>query len=122
VPDPRRPDADLCDVELVHPDQVRRVQATEPDPGQLDRMTEIFGACADSTRLRLLLALSGEEICVCDLAAAIAASPSGVSHHLRLLRSLRLVRARRSGRMVYYRLDDEHVRDLLRTALAHVEH
>ncbi len=79
-------------------------------------------ALGDPTRLKLLLALGEAELCVCDLAAAAGASPSGVSHHLRLLRALRLVRSRRDGRMIYYRLDDEHVGDLLRTALAHQEH
>jgi len=114
--------SDLCDVELVHPERVRRALAARPEEERLGRMSEIFRACSDPTRLSLLLALAGEELCVCDLAATVGASPSGVSHHLRLLRAMRLVRSRRSGRMVFYRLDDEHVRDLLGTALAHAEH
>ncbi len=111
-----------CDVELVHPDRVDRVLSVRPEDDALDRMAEIFRACSGGTRLRLLLALAEEELCVCDLAATVGASPSGVSHHLRFLRALRLVRSRREGRMIYYRLDDEHVRDLLHLARVHAEH
>ena len=111
-----------CDVEFVHPNRVDRVIAARPDEDALSSMADIFRACSSGTRLRLLLALAEEELCVCDLAATVNASPSGVSHHLRLLRALRLVRKRREGRMIYYRLDDEHVRDLLHLARAHAEH
>jgi DNA-binding transcriptional ArsR family regulator len=117
-----RTDADLCDVELVDPDRVRRLRLELPDPDRLGDLSEIFRACADPTRLKLLLALSRDEMCVCDLAATVDASPSGVSHHLRLLRTLRLARSRRDGRMVYYRLDDDHVKGLLDVALAHLAH
>lgn len=113
---------DLCDVDLVHEDRVRRVLRALPDADRMERLADVFRACADPTRLKLLLALAEDELCVCDLAATAGASPSGVSHHLRLLRTLRLVRSRRDGRMAYYRLDDEHVLDLLRTTLAHLEH
>jgi DNA-binding transcriptional ArsR family regulator len=115
-------DDHLCDVDLVHEDRVRRVLGALPDADRMERLADVFRACADPTRLKLLLALAEAELCVCDLAATVAASPSGVSHHLRLLRTLRLVRSRRAGRMVYYRLDDDHVRDLLLTTLAHLEH
>jgi DNA-binding transcriptional ArsR family regulator len=115
-------DPHLCDVPLVHPDRVRSVLRSLPPADRIERMAEILRACGDPTRLRLLLALAREELCVCDLAETVGASPSGVSHHLRLLRAMRLVRSRREGRMVYYRLDDDHVGLLLETALAHAEH
>jgi DNA-binding transcriptional ArsR family regulator len=111
-----------CDLELVHPKRVERVISARPDEEALSRMAEIFRACSGGTRLRLLLALAEEELCVCDLAATVNASPSGVSHHLSMLRALRLVQSRRDGRMIYYRLDDEHVRDLLHLARVHAEH
>lgn len=111
-----------CEIEFVDPNRVDRVTAARPGEEALGRMAEIFRACSGGTRLRLLLALAEEELCVCDLAATVNASPSGVSHHLRLLRALRLVQSRRDGRMIYYRLDDEHVRDLLHLARVHAEH
>jgi DNA-binding transcriptional ArsR family regulator len=71
--------------------------------------------------VRLLDALARRELCVCELAELIGSSESAVSHQLRLLRSLRLVRSRRSGRMMYYRLDDEHIRLLLDQSRRHIE-
>ena len=74
-------------------------------------LAETFRALGDPTRVRILDALSHGELCVCDLAAVLSLSQSAVSHQLRLLRGLRLVRARRAGRMVFYALDDRHVID-----------
>ena len=83
-------------------------------------MAEVYAALADSTRLRLLHGLSIAELCVCELSAAAGISQSTVSHHLRTLRNLRLVKHRRSGRLVYYSLDDLHIKDLLEQGLEHL--
>ena len=79
----------------------------------------LFALLADPTRLRLLAALSTGELCVCDLAVANGINRSTVSHQLRTLREGRLVRARRAGRVVFYALDDDHVRDMLAMGSAH---
>ena len=84
-------------------------------------LAETFRALGDPTRVRILDALSHGELCVCDLAAVLSLSQSAVSHQLRFLRSLRLVKPRREGRMVFYSLDDRHVVDLLQQGLRHVE-
>ena len=84
-------------------------------------LTETFRALGDPTRVRILDALSHGELCVCDLAALVRMSESAVSHQLRLLRTLRLVRPRREGRMVFYALDDRHIMTLFRMALRHVQ-
>lgn len=115
-------DLDVCEIEFVHPERVARAKDAMPGLERVDRLAEVFHACSDPTRLRILLALLAEELCVCDVAATVEASASSVSHHLRLLRALRLVRARREGRMAFYRLEDDHVRDLLAVALEHLEH
>jgi DNA-binding transcriptional ArsR family regulator len=83
-------------------------------------LADTFRALGDPTRVRILDVLSHGELCVCDLAAVLSLSQSAVSHQLRLLRALRLVRARREGRMVFYALDDLHVVDLLGQGLRHV--
>ncbi len=83
-------------------------------------LTEMFHLLGDATRVRILDALGRAELCVSDLAALLELSDSAISHQLRLLRSLRLVRARRDGRMVFYALDDRHVVDLFRQGLEHV--
>jgi ArsR family transcriptional regulator len=86
------------------------------------RLAETFKALSDPTCVRIVSLLAGAELCVCDLAAALGMSQSAVSHQLRTLRDLRLVRWRREGRLIYYTLDDAHVGDLFRRGLDHVAH
>jgi len=85
-------------------------------------MAQTFRALADPTRVRILSALTRTELCVGDLAVVLGMSISAISHQLRLLRGLRLVRRRRAGKHIYYTLDDEHVRDLFERGLEHVQH
>ena len=91
------------------------------DPDALEGLTEIFRVLGDPTRLRILDALSRGELCVGDLAARLGVTESAVSHQLRLLRSARIVRARRDGRMIFYTLDDTHVLTLFEQGLRHVQ-
>ena len=79
-------------------------------------------ALGDPSRLRIVSALAGGEMCVCDLAAYTGLSESAVSHHLRRLRDLALVTTRREGQILYYSLDDEHVSGLVADILEHVHH
>ena len=83
---------------------------------------EIFNALSDPTRVRIISALNARELCVCDLAALLGMTQSAISHQLRLLRTLRLVRNRKDGRIVYYSLDDEHIRDLFQRGVDHITH
>jgi len=87
----------------------------------VEGLAETFRVLGDPTRVRILDALSGGELCVCDIAELVGISESAVSHQLRLLRGMRLVRPRRAGRLVYYAIDDQHIMELLRQALTHVE-
>ena len=82
-------------------------------------LSELFRALADETRTRILYLLSERELCVCDLAHLLELSLPAVSHHLRLLRMMRLVRPRRNGKQVFYTLDDDHVLSLIRVAQEH---
>ena len=83
-------------------------------------LADTFRLLGDPTRVRILDALSGGELCVCDIAGLVGISESAVSHQLRLLRGKRLVRPRRAGRLIYYTIDDQHIMELLRQALTHV--
>lgn len=112
---------DVCLVSCVNQPLVTRVLSGLPSDELLQGAAEIFRLLADPNRLRLLHALAEEELCVCDLSALVATSASAVSHQLRLLRTARLVKYRRAGKMVYYRLDDEHVGRLLLEGLRHAE-
>jgi ArsR family transcriptional regulator len=105
-----------------HIDAVRRTRGRMPDAASIADLSALFAAMGDPSRLRIIAALDGEELCVGDLAAALGLSQSAVSHQLRTLRNLGLVRARRDGRLVYYALDDEHVATLFDQALTHVRH
>jgi len=87
---------------------------------EIERLCETFGALADPTRLRILTTLLSGERCVNELAEALGISQSAVSHQLKLLRALRLVRHRRVGRRVCYLLDDEHIVQLVRVCTEHV--
>ncbi|MEV1005439.1 metalloregulator ArsR/SmtB family transcription factor [Nonomuraea sp. NPDC050202] len=113
---------DGCTVRVVDADRVAAVRERMPPADDLADTADVFGLLSDPNRLRLLVALLDGELCVCDLAAVTGQSESAVSHALRLLRAHRIVAARRSGRMAYYRLEDPHVRMLLDLALAHTEH
>jgi DNA-binding transcriptional ArsR family regulator len=90
-------------------------------PRAVESLADTFRVLGDPTRVRILDALSGGELCVCDIASLAGISESAVSHQLRLLRGMRLVRPRRAGRLVFYALDDDHIIELLKQALTHVE-
>lgn len=111
-----------CEVHCVHPERVRRARDEAGPLRVAEDLVPMFKALGDPTRLRLLLALRGGEMCVCDLAAFLGTSDSAVSHHLRHLRQLALVRRRREGQMLFYALDDDHVEAILKIGLEHQAH
>jgi ArsR family transcriptional regulator, lead/cadmium/zinc/bismuth-responsive transcriptional repressor len=90
-------------------------------PRTVEGLADTFRVLGDPTRVRILDALSMGELCVCDIASMVGISESAVSHQLRLLRGMRLVRPRRAGRLVYYAVDDHHILELLRQAMTHVQ-
>lgn len=107
---------------LVDPAAVQRVREHALSASMTAEVAEIFKAMSDPTRVRILHALSHAELCVGDLAAVLGMKEPAVSHQLRLLRGLRVVRARRDGKLVYYTLDDDHVLTLFELSLEHVGH
>ena len=115
-------DADLASVRVVHPASVARATAGMAGGEAYRRVARLFGALADPTRARLVDALLREELCTGDLAVVLGISEPGVSQHLRVLRSLRLVKSRRAGKFVYHSLDDEHVARLMALGLTHAGH
>lgn len=90
-------------------------------PHTVEALADTFRVLGDPTRVRILDALSGGELCVCDIASLVGISESAASHQLRLLRGMRLVRHRRDGRQVFYAVDDHHIIELMKQALTHVE-
>jgi len=109
-----------CFIRMIHQDRVRKAKENALPIKNLNRLAGLYKAMGDVTRLNIALALAQGEMCVCDLAAYLALSASAVSHHLRLLRELTLVKSRRDGQVLYYALDDDHVLDLLRIGMEHI--
>ena len=106
----------------IHEDRVQAALPHVLEDATAVRLAETFKALSDPSRVRIVSLLAEAELCVCDLAAALDMSQSAVSHQLRTLRDLHLVRWRREGRQVFYALDDEHVTDLFQRGLDHVTH
>jgi len=111
-----------CEETFIHEDAVRAAEPELIDGLTATRLASTFAALADPTRVRLISALFSQELCVCDLAALLGMSQSATSHQLRILRNLNLVRTRKDGRIVYYTLDDDHIRELFQRGLEHVRH
>ena len=112
---------EVCDLVQIDVTRVRKIRAALVQPGAVQGLADTFSALGDPTRVRILDALSHGELCVCDLAAVLGLSQSAVSHQLRLLRGMRLVKPRRDGRVVFYSLDDQHIIAIFKQTLQHVE-
>ena len=114
--------SNVCSINEIDPEKVALVQKQALPARTIERVSRLFSALSDPTRLKILHALTvTEELCVCDLAALAELSVSAVSHQLRLLRDRDLVRARRDGRMVFYSVADDHISILMGTGIEHAD-
>jgi ArsR family transcriptional regulator len=109
-----------CDVCCVHENLVKNLAEIMPDDDKLIDLAELFKVFGDSTRIKILTALSGGELCVCDISSAVGMTSSAVSHQLKILKNAKLVKFRRDGKTVFYSLADSHVNIILRQGLDHV--
>ena len=105
----------------AHEDVVKRVLEQQPDEEYLYDLAELFKVFGDSTRIRILYALFESELCVNDIAQLLNLGQSAVSHQLKILKDAKLVRFRREGKIIFYALDDDHVRNILSMGMEHVE-
>lgn len=110
----------LCRVRTIHMDRVLRAKKEEMSAGELQRLALTYKLLGDPTRLKIVMALKSGDMCVCDLAAYIGLSESAVSHQLRRLRDLAIVKHRREGQILYYSLDDAHIVELIEMGAQHV--
>lgn len=111
---------EICKETIVNFEKVEAVKKDLPSTREIGDLSEIFKVLGDPTRLKIVLALAREELCVCDLATLIKLSVSAISHQLRLLRGMKLVKFRKEGKMVYYSLDDAHIGKIIEQAQIHV--
>ena len=113
--------AESCELPHLHPRDTAARRGSLMSAAAVRDVAETFRILGDPTRVRILDALSRGALCVCDIATLAAISESAVSHQLRLLRTMRLVKSHRAGRLVFYEVDDQHIIELLRQAQTHVE-
>jgi DNA-binding transcriptional ArsR family regulator len=112
---------DKCECRIIHDEKVKEARQKALGDMATEDLCQTFKALGDVSRLKILWALAHQEMCVCDLAALLGITESAVSHQLRLLRTLRLVKNRREGTILYYRLADDHVSQLISIALEHIQ-
>lgn len=113
-------DIERCDCTVIHEDVVNSVRAGMPHEESLYDLAEIFKVFGDTTRIKILYALFASEMCVCDIAVLLNMTQSAISHQLRVLKQARLVKYRKEGKVVYYSLDDEHVKQIFDQGLIHI--
>ncbi len=109
-----------CETEHHNKDVLEKMKLKMPEEGTLCDLAEFFKIFADSTRIKILYALADGELCVCDIWQSLGLTQSAVSHQLRILKQMRLVKYRKEGKTIYYSLDDEHIQSILSQGLEHV--
>lgn len=112
---------DACEIQFVDEGKVENVRKAMKSVEAIGLLAETFRILGDPTRIKIAFALSKEELCVCDIANLLGVSQSAVSHSLRTLRQMKLVRFRKEGKIAYYTLDDEHIANLFDEGFRHVE-
>ncbi len=110
-----------CDCDVIHSDIVDEVRKRMPDEYDLYDLSDFFKVLGDSTRVKIIWALDENEMCVCDIAVLLNMTKSAISHQLRSLRQANLVKFRREGKVVYYSLADEHVKDIFEKGMEHIK-
>ena len=110
-----------CEVTLIHEDNVKKAVNELPDDELIADLSDMFKIFGDQTRMKILMALERGELCVCDIAAVMNMSQSAISHQLRVLKQSNIVKTRREGKVVYYSISDDHVKEIFDIAIVHVQ-
>ena len=112
--------SESCSCNVIHKEVVENVKNKLPKEETLYDLAELFKVFGDSTRIKTICSLFESEMCVCDLSVLLNISQSAISHQLRVLKSARLVKFRRAGKVIYYSLDDEHIKQIFDAGLHHI--
>ena len=116
----RKSEIECCDITYIHDEVVRKVQKVMPEEDRIKDLAEFYKVFADATRVKILCVLLESEMCVCDLAALLKMTQSAISHQLRVLKQMKMVRNRREGKTVYYSLADKHIQNIISQGMEHV--
>ena len=114
--------AEVCDCNVIHENVVEDVKSKMLDNEFITEISTFFKILGDNTRVKILFALDHNEMCVCDIANVLNMTKLSISHQLSYLKDLNIVKSRKSGKEVYYSLDDEHVKEVFEVAISHIEH
>ena len=117
----KKTEVECCDVTCVHNQIIEAVKEKMPAEELLNELADFYKVFGDTTRIKILCVLLRSEMCVCDLAEMLGMTQSAISHQLRVLKQMKLVKNRREGKTVYYSLDDEHVEEILAMAAHHLK-
>lgn len=112
----------ICEINQTHPHSIASARANMPEDGEIFLLSSIFKVLSDPTRVKLLLAMKDQEMCVCDLAAVLGMTKSAISHQLKTMKECHVVKSRRDGKNIFYSLDDQHVTDIISLAKVHIGH
>lgn len=112
----------ICDCSVIHQDAVDNTIKNMPEENVFNKLAEFFKILGDTTRVKILFALDQNEMCVCDIANVLGMSKSSISHQLGTLRRSGIVKCRKSGKEVFYMLDDNHVKEVFEIGTKHIEH
>ena len=111
---------ELCEDEIIHEDTVKKVKSTFPKDEMIFDLADFYKIFGDTTRVKILYALDKSELCVCDISSLLEMTISAVSHQLKILRDSNLVKTRREGKVIYYSLADEHVKEIIECGMEHI--
>ena len=109
-----------CSCTVIHHDVVKKVKEKMPENNIINHVSEFFKVFGDQTRIKIIVALLESRMCVCDLACLLEMTQSAVSHQLRVLKQNRLVKYSKEGKVVYYSLDDEHIKNIFNEGMIHI--
>lgn len=115
-------DIDICDCNIIHEEIVNDTKKKMLDNDMINEISLFFKILGDNTRVRILFALDNNEMCVCDIANVLNMTKSSISHQLSYLKVCNIVKSRKSGKEVYYSLDDDHVKEVFEVAISHIKH
>ena len=112
---------EICKSTVIHEDIIKKIKGKQEDDTIIIDLSEFFKVFGDSTRIKILQALTINEMCVCDISNLLSMTQSAISHQLKILRMSRLVKYRKEGKVVYYSLEDKHVKDIIKIGLQHIK-
>lgn len=112
----------ICDCSVIHQGVVDNTKQNMPDMDTFNKLADFFKIIGDTTRAKIIYALDQNEMCVCDIANVLGMSKSATSHQLGTLRRSGVVKCRKSGKEVFYLLDDNHIKEVFEIGIKHIEH